>query len=55
MFLKKLEVGSFMSNCYILGCQETKEAVVIDPGDEPEAILAVLEQNNFKLNCIINT
>lgn len=55
MFLTKLEVGGFMSNCYILGCQDTKEAVVIDPGDEAERILAALDKNNLKLKYIINT
>ncbi|RQD76722.1 MAG: MBL fold metallo-hydrolase [Candidatus Syntrophonatronum acetioxidans] len=55
MLIKKLEVGNLMSNCYIIGCQDTSEAVVIDPGAEPDTILAVLEENNLKLKYIINT
>lgn len=55
MILKRLEVGGFMSNCYIVGCQETKEAVVIDPGAEPEVILAALEEADLKVKYIINT
>ena len=34
MIIKKLEVGPIMANCYILGCDRTRKAVVIDPGDE---------------------
>lgn len=55
IFLKQFEVGSFMSNCYIIGCEETSEAAVIDPGAEPEAILSELGKNNLKLKYIINT
>ncbi len=50
-----MEVGNLMSNCYIVGCQDTSEAVVIDPGAEPDTILAVLEENNLKVKYIINT
>lgn len=32
MIFEKLVVGSYMSNCYIIGCDRTKEAVIIDPG-----------------------
>ncbi len=55
MLIKKMEVGNLMSNCYIVGCQDTSEAVVIDPGAEPDTILAVLEENNLKVKYIINT
>lgn len=32
-------VGLFEENCYLYACPETREAVIIDPGDEPEKIL----------------
>ncbi len=32
--LRKLAVGPYQANCYVLGCKNTKEGVVIDPGDE---------------------
>ena len=31
MIIEMLEVGPFMENAYVVGCEETKEAVVIDP------------------------
>ena len=31
--------GQFAENCYLVADRRTREAVVIDPGDEPDAIL----------------
>ena len=36
-------VGLLQVNCYLLGDEETKEAVVIDPGGDEEEILEALE------------
>lgn len=36
MILEKIVVGPMQVNCYIVGCARTQEALVIDPGDEPE-------------------
>ena len=55
MIIKKLEVGPIMANCYILGCEKTKEAVVIDPGDEADRILMILSEEGLKVKCLINT
>jgi glyoxylase-like metal-dependent hydrolase (beta-lactamase superfamily II) len=35
-----VRVGAFQCNCHILADESTREAVIIDPGDEPEEILA---------------
>ncbi len=55
MIIKQLEVGPIMANCYILGCENTKEAVVIDPGDEADRILMTLAELGLKVKYIINT
>lgn len=55
MIIEKLEVGPIMANCYILGCEETKEAVVIDPGDETDKILMALSNHGLKVKYILNT
>lgn len=49
MIFTGLSVGPMDNNCYIIGCKETKEAVVIDPGAEGERILNKLKE--LKLNC----
>ena len=42
MIIKDLTVGPIMANCFILGCDETKEAVVIDPGAEAAEVFIYL-------------
>lgn len=44
-----------MSNCFIFGCAKTKEAVVIDPGDDADRILLSLADSSLKVKYIINT
>jgi hydroxyacylglutathione hydrolase len=55
MIVEMLEVGPFMENAYVVGCEETKEAVVIDPGAEPERIIAAIDKHKLKVTRIINT
>jgi len=55
LIIKKLEVGPIMANCFILGCDSTKEAVVIDPGDDADRILMELAKSELKVKYLINT
>jgi len=55
MIQKGLTVGLLEVNCYILGDEVTKEAVVIDPGGDEDEILEVLNYNKFNLKLIIDT
>jgi len=59
MIIKRFKVGWLSTNCYVVGCEETKEAAVIDPGmdseREAEEILNFIEQNGFHIKYIINT
>ncbi len=55
MLVKQLPVGSIQTNCYIVGCEETKEGVVIDPGDEAERILAEVEESGLTIKYVLNT
>lgn len=48
-------VSPFQTNCYIVGCKETKEGIIIDPGDEPERILAVVNFHRLKIVAIVAT
>jgi len=43
------------ANCYLLECEETLSAVVIDPGDDADVILNILEECKLNLELIINT
>lgn len=55
MIIKTLTVGPIMANCFIVGCEETRAAAVIDPGDETDRILQELAASNLDLKYIINT
>ncbi len=55
MIIKYLTVGPIMANCYIVGCEETNAAAVIDPGDEADRILMVLAESGLTVKTIINT
>lgn len=48
-------VGMVMTNCYILVNQETKEAVMVDPGDQAAELLRLLTQETVTLKAILLT
>jgi glyoxylase-like metal-dependent hydrolase (beta-lactamase superfamily II) len=44
-----------MANCFIVGCDQTREAVVIDPGADSDKILMALADLKLKVKYILNT
>ena len=50
-----LPVGMLQCNCSIFGDEQSKEAIVIDPGDNIEDILAVLQRHALRLTAIVIT
>ena len=50
-----LPVGMLQCNCSIFGDETTRDALVIDPGDEIGEILAVLARHNLTVKAIIIT
>lgn len=55
MIYKKITSGSIASCTYILGDEETKEAVIIDPGYTQEEADVFIEEEDLKIKWIINT
>ncbi len=55
MIIEQLEVGPFMENTYIVGDEETKKGIVIDPGDEADRILATIDRHGLDVDRIYNT
>lgn len=53
--IKTLPVGNLEANCYIVGCSQTKEGVVIDPGADGQWIVQTIESLGWKIKYIINT
>ncbi len=55
MNIKTLAVGPIMANCFIVGCKNTKEAVVIDPGADTDRILMALADAGLTVKYLLNT
>jgi glyoxylase-like metal-dependent hydrolase (beta-lactamase superfamily II) len=55
MILKTLPVGPLQCNCSIVGDEATHEAMVVDPGDDIEAILAIVRQHKLEVKRIVIT
>lgn len=47
-------VGPLQCNCSILTCSKTKEAIIIDPGDEPDKIISKLPKD-VKVKYLVHT
>jgi hydroxyacylglutathione hydrolase len=50
-----LPVGMLQCNCSIFGDEQSREAVVIDPGDEIDKIQAILAKHQLRVKAIIIT
>lgn len=50
-----LPVGWLQCNCSILGDPETREALVLDPGDEIDRVLAILAKHSLTVRTIVST
>ncbi|MEE2753894.1 MAG: MBL fold metallo-hydrolase [Candidatus Latescibacterota bacterium] len=55
MILKSIVVGPLEVNCYVLACEETREGIVIDPGDNVPGILEMIEEDEIEINEIVAT
>jgi len=55
MIFEGFGVGPIEANCYIIGDEQTKEAVVVDPGAEGSRILNRLEKKGLQCKYIVLT
>jgi len=55
MIVRTLSVEAMEANCYILECEETQAAIVIDPGSDAAEIFSVIGKQNLQLKLIVNT
>jgi glyoxylase-like metal-dependent hydrolase (beta-lactamase superfamily II) len=55
MIHEVLPVGMLQCNCSIFGDESTREAMVVDPGDEIDSILAVLARHGLTVKSIVIT
>lgn len=55
MIIKKLMVGPFATNCYIVGSESGKEGMIIDPGAEVNQILSSVKDTGLDIKFIVLT
>jgi hydroxyacylglutathione hydrolase len=55
MIIETRAVAPFFKNGYVVGCEDTLEAVVIDPGDEVDDLLEVVERRKLTVRYILLT
>lgn len=55
MLLETRAVAPFFKNGFVLGCSQTREAVVIDPGDEVDQLLQVVKSQQLHATNILLT
>ena len=55
LLVHQLSVGPLQVNCFVVACQRTREAMVIDPGEDGPRILQLAESNGYKVKQIVNT
>ena len=55
MIFETFPVGMLQCNCTILGDDKTREAIVIDPGDDADAIVGILQKHKLVLKHIVCT
>ena len=55
LIIKGIVVGVFQENCWVIGNRRTGEAICIDPGDQPDEILAMAHDMGVTIKAIANS
>lgn len=55
MIIRQLAVGTMDNFCYLIGCEKTHKALVIDPGDDVARIVAAAAEEDLAIDTIVNT
>lgn len=55
MLIRNITVGPLQANCFIIGDETSRQAIVIDPGDEPDLIMDVINENRLEVSYIVCT
>ena len=55
MEIEQIKVGFMDVFCYIISCENTKEALVIDPAGDEDALVEKIKEKGLNLKYIVNT
>jgi len=55
LLVYQLSVGPLQVNCFLVACAKTREAMIVDPGEEGPRILRLAESNGLAIKKVVNT
>jgi glyoxylase-like metal-dependent hydrolase (beta-lactamase superfamily II) len=55
MIIEQITVTAFQQHTRVIGCEKTKRAICIDPGDDSEEIVNAIDRHGFELQAIACT
>lgn len=55
LMVRGIVVGVFQENCWVIGSRQTREAICIDPGDQPDEVLALARDMGLNIKLIANS
>lgn len=55
MLIERIPAGVYAANCYVITCEETGKAAIIDPGGDAKDILKFIENHQLELSFILLT
>jgi hydroxyacylglutathione hydrolase len=55
MILQAFVVGRLQANCYVIGDEDSREVIVVDPGDQGEALVREFEQREYRAVTVLAT
>src|SRR2546423_11877032 len=55
MIIEEITTTAFQQHTRVVGCEKTKRAICIDPGDDSDEIVAAIDKHGFELQAIACT
>src|SRR5881394_3496335 len=55
MIIETITVTAFQQHTRVVGCEKTKRAICIDPGDDSDTIVEAIDRHGFELQAIACT
>lgn len=55
MLFRTIPVGITQTNCYVIGCEQTREGAIVDPGGNGERILRAVQELGVTVRYVLNT
>jgi len=55
MIFEEIVVGPLSVNCFVVGCENSREGVVVDPGGDVDSVIQAVQKHRLKIGTVINT